>query len=107
MHILLIRFSSMGDVVLQTATVNWLRALFGENLRITFVTSKEFSSLIESHPGINEVISFDRRNGESWGSFTKKIGEIDKSHPFDLILDLHGTLRSFRLRLSLWKKSRF
>jgi heptosyltransferase-2 len=103
MHILLIRFSSMGDVVLQTATVNWLRALFGDKLRITFVTSKEFSSLIEGHPGINEVLSFDRKNGESWKSFTKKIGEIDNSHPFDLILDLHGTLRSFRLRLSLWR----
>lgn len=92
----------MGDVVLQTATINWLRSLFGRSLRLTFVTSSEFSSLIDSHPGLNEVVSFNRRGGEKWKDLVEKIDLIDKKNPFDLILDLHGTLRSFRLRMNYW-----
>ncbi len=98
MHICLIRFSSMGDVVLQTATVNWLRSLFGKHLTVTFVTSREFVSLIEGHPGINHVIGFDRRK-DDWGEF---IRNLKNREPFDLILDLHATMRSFRLKLSFW-----
>lgn len=98
MHICLIRFSSMGDVVLQTATVNWLRSLFGKNLTITFVTSREFVSLVEGHPGIDHVVGFDRRK-DNWEEFVKRLkGGV----AFDLILDLHATMRSFRLKLSFW-----
>jgi heptosyltransferase-2 len=92
----------MGDVVLQTATVNWLKALMGESLKITFVTSQEFSSLVDQHPSINHVLSFNRR-GESWTDFKKKIKQFHQTEPIDLILDLHSTLRSLRLRFALWK----
>lgn len=102
MHILLVRFSSMGDVVLQTATINWLRSLLGKEARFSFVTSKEFSSLLDTHPEVRHVISFDRRKGEKWGDLVSKIEELDEREPIDLILDLHGTLRSFRLKLSFW-----
>lgn len=102
MHILLVRFSSMGDVVLQTATINWLRALLGKEARFSFVTAQEFVSLVDSHPEVSGVIGFDRRKGEKWGDLLKKIDELDNKEPIDLILDLHATLRSFRLKLSYW-----
>jgi heptosyltransferase-2 len=92
----------MGDVVLQTATVNWLKALYGEKLKISFVTSQEFVSLINSHPEISHVIGFDRRKGEKWRDLVKKVDLLNEEWPIDLILDLHGTLRSFRLRCSFW-----
>lgn len=92
----------MGDVVLQTATVNWLRSLLGTEARFSFVTSSEFVSLIDKHPEIKNVIGFDRRKGEKWKDLIRKIDEIDNDDPFDLILDLHATLRSFRLKLSYW-----
>lgn len=92
----------MGDVVLQTAIVNWLRSLFEQKLRITFLTSSEFSSLLKGHSGIDQVIDFDRRNGEKWKELKDKIKLVHKEHPIDLILDLHATLRSFRLKLSFW-----
>ncbi len=102
MHILLVRFSSMGDVVLQTATINWLRALLGKEAHFSFVTSQEFVSLLDSHPEVKTVIGFDRRKGEKWKDLEKKIDELDNKDPIDLILDLHATLRSFRLKLSFW-----
>ncbi len=93
----------MGDVVLQTATVNWLKALYGDELYITFVTAYEFKSLVENHPGIDQVITFNRRGGEGWKDFILKIKALHKARPIDLILDLHGTLRSLKLRLHFWK----
>lgn len=92
----------MGDVVLQTATLNWLRALLGKEARFSFVTSQEFVSLVDSHPEVNHVIGFDRRKGEKWKDLLKKIDHLDNKEPIDLILDLHATLRSFRLKLSYW-----
>ncbi len=103
MHILLVRFSSMGDVVLQTATLNWLRALLGKEAHFSFVTSSEFVGLMTSHPEVGAVIGFDRKGGESWGDFKRKIMSLHSERPIDLILDLHGTLRSFRLRCSFWR----
>lgn len=102
MHILLIRFSSMGDVVLQTATINWLKSLYGSELRLSFATAREFSSLVEKHPALDELICLDRRQDGGWRSFYKKIKLTHKEHPFDLILDLHGTMRSYRLRWLFW-----
>lgn len=92
----------MGDVVLQTATVNWLRSLYGASLRLSFVTSKEFVSLLERHPGINHVFSFDRRGGDKWSDLIKKIDGLEKEHPIDLIIDMHATMRSFRLKINFW-----
>ena len=102
MHILMVRFSSMGDVVLQTATINWLKSLFGQDLKLSFVTSQEFVSLIDSHPGLHRVIGFDRRKGEKWKDLIKKIDLLDEEMPIDMIMDLHATLRSWRLKLSFW-----
>jgi len=102
MHILLVRFSSMGDVVLQTSVINWLRALFPKNLRLTFLTAKEFNSLLLHHPGLDQVIDFDRKNKESWEELVHRIKQLHVEHPIHFIFDLHGTLRSFRLRLRFW-----
>ena len=102
MHILLVRFSSMGDVVLQTATVNWLKSLYGEHISISFVTSKEFASLVENHSHVNKVFVYDRRGNESWSDFVKQIKAFHKTNPIDLILDVHATMRSLKLRMGLW-----
>lgn len=102
MHILLIRFSSMGDVVLQTATVNWLKSLFGNKVQITFATSKEFASLVEGHPGVDRVVCLNRREDAGWQNFKTSLKAVHQQNPFTLILDLHGTMRSYRLRWAWW-----
>jgi heptosyltransferase II len=92
----------MGDVVLQTATINWLKALYGHDLRISFLTSKEFSSLLESHPQVQQVLSFDRRGGEKMKDLVAKISSLHREHKIDLMIDLHATLRSWHLRQRLF-----
>ncbi len=62
MHILIIRFSSMGDIVIQTPLINWLKSKL-TNLKITFLTSKEFQALVEKNEQIDSVIYYERKKG--------------------------------------------
>lgn len=102
LHILLVRFSSLGDVVVQTSVVTWLKATYGQKLRVSFVTSSEFKDILFGHPDVHRVISFDRKGGDTLSVLAKKITEIHENDPIDLMLDLHATTRSWLLRLRLW-----
>ncbi|MBL7665327.1 MAG: glycosyltransferase family 9 protein [Bacteriovoracaceae bacterium] len=96
-RILIIRLSSMGDVILQTSLVELLKEQHGDKVEVTFLTSKEFESLLTGHPHINQVLTFDRKMQK-----TKALIEIvnseHKKKNFDLIIDLHNTLRSTIIR---------
>lgn len=100
-HVLMIRFSSLGDVVIQTSVVQWLKATYGDKLRVTFVTSVEFKSLVDGHPLIHRVLCFDRKKG-SLGALETEIRKVHETDPIHLILDLHATTRSTLLRWRLW-----
>jgi heptosyltransferase-2 len=101
LHFVLVRFSSLGDVVLQTAIINWLKASYGERLKITFVTSVEFRDLVSGLPGVERVLVFDRRSGAKLKGLASEIRTLHAQDPITLMLDLHGTTRSFLLRLML------
>ncbi|MBY0516282.1 MAG: glycosyltransferase family 9 protein [Bacteriovoracaceae bacterium] len=101
MHVMLIRFSSLGDVVIQTSVINWLHQNFGTKLKITFVTSREFQDLVAGHPLVDRVVSFDRRSGEKLSGLVKKLKLIHEEDPFTFIFDLHATTRSWLLRLMM------
>ncbi len=101
LHLLLVRFSSLGDVVLQTAVTGWLKRAHGDRVRITFVTSREFAPLLEGHPDLHRVVVYDRRGGQL-GGLVAELKRLHAENPFHLMLDLHATTRSFLLRLRLF-----
>jgi ADP-heptose:LPS heptosyltransferase len=103
MNILITRFSSMGDVLLQTAVMSWLKETYQNNINLYFVTSLEFKPLVEDHPLIKESFFYDRRSGEKLSGLIKK---IKTSIDVDLIIDLHATTRSTLLRWCFWNKPR-
>ena len=96
--ILLIRFSSLGDIILCFPLVNKLRK---ENagIKISFLTKKKFSSILKLHPYIDEIIEIDEENI----SVTKK---IIKEKNFDLILDLHKRFLSYKVTSDVKNKVR-
>ncbi|MGK0368063.1 MAG: heptosyltransferase-2 [Thermoproteota archaeon] len=98
LNIALIRFSSMGDVVLQTSLLAALKNNFDKKVNLIFITSSEFSSLLEGHPYIDELITFDRKS-EKFSDL--KTSVLNASLRPDILIDLHATLRSKRLLLSL------
>lgn len=99
-HVLMVRFSSLGDVVLQTSVIEWLKRAHGDRIRISFLTSREFAPLLEGHPLVHRVVSFDRRT-EKLSGLLKRLKNLHQEDPIHLMLDLHGTTRSWLLRL-LW-----
>ena len=96
MHIGIIRFSSMGDVLLQTPWLAWLKK-YNKNIKISFITLSSFRSLVESHPFIDEGIYIDKKSGlEDIKQLWPLAKQIEKN--IDIIFDLHGTLRSSLIR---------
>lgn len=99
MHLLLVRFSSLGDVVMQTPIASWIKSQFPK-CYITFVTSYEFTSLVNQHPHIDNVIGYKRAKGlQDLKSLRQLTRSLHSDRPIDFIIDLHGTTRSFFLKL--------
>ncbi len=87
--ILVIRFSSLGDVVLTTVLFKELYDTFPE-AQITFVTSQEFVEVVSNNPYIHQVFGLDR--SQKLG--VKELGKDLKTQQFDLVYDAHSSLRS-------------
>ena len=99
MRILLIRFSSLGDILLTTPCVSLVKEHYPDS-EIFFATKSQFSSLLSEHPDIDRVFSL--REEDTIRSFAKK---IRKHGPFDWVLDLHNSLRSRIVRTLIRKKN--
>ena len=84
---LVIRFSSIGDIVLTTPVVRCLKQQV-ENAEIHFLTKPANVGILESNPYIDEVHTFTTYN-----ETVDKLREI----PFDYVIDLQKNLRSKRL----------
>lgn len=96
MKILIIRFSSIGDIVLTTPVIRCCKQQI-KNAEIHFVCKSAFKSTLEHNPHINKLITFDK-------DINEVIPQLKKEN-YDVIVDLHNNLRSRRLKLALGKKS--
>jgi len=88
--ILVIRFSSIGDIVLATSPLKTIRRAYPD-AQITFLTLDTFAPLLEYHPDIDALVSISKRMSliELWG-FADHIRRNQYSH----IFDLHNSIRS-------------
>ncbi len=93
---LIIRFSSIGDIVLTTPVIRCLKTQQAD-CEIHYVTKKQFLPLLEANPFIDRLHAFD-------GNLSSLVAEL-KPFRFDAIFDLHGSLRSRLLTLILRRKS--
>lgn len=93
-RVLLIRLSSLGDVVLATSAVEALHRDRPE-LTVDVLTKPAFTSLFESNPHVDRVIPW--REGVSPAVMARELKPSD----YQLVADLHGNLRTRLLRLFL------
>lgn len=91
--ILIIRFSSIGDLILITPIVRCLKMQLDAEIHL--ITKTGFKSVLVSNPYIDKHWSFDK-------SILECLDEL-KSESFDLVIDLHKNTRSFLLRILLRK----
>jgi lipopolysaccharide heptosyltransferase II len=94
---LVIRFSSIGDVVLATPLLRALRARFPDG-QIDFVTRVEYAELIRSNHNLNLTYPYDASTGVAG---LLKLQRRLRAERYDLVVDIHGSLRSRLLTLGL------
>ncbi|MEI7802834.1 MAG: glycosyltransferase family 9 protein [Bacteroidota bacterium] len=90
--ILIIRLSSIGDIVLTTPVIRCLKKQLPDT-EIHYLTKKSFSILLESNPHISNVHLLE-------GNLAATIQELKKEN-FDFIIDLHHNLRTFIIKWQL------
>jgi heptosyltransferase-2 len=91
-RILLVRFSSLGDVLLTTPLIRALRARHPA-ATLTALTKQEWAPLLSANPHLDEVITVAR--GQSLVPLARAIRAAGFTHR----LDLHASVRCRMLRL--------
>jgi len=97
MKILIIRLSSIGDIIQCMSVITGLKNKFPQ-AEIHWVVRADMQSLVQIDPRIDKLWAFDRKEGFG-GVF--KLGNKLKNEQFDLIYDAHSNIRSNILKLVL------
>ncbi len=88
---MIIRFSSIGDIVLTTPVIRCVKKQLGAEVH--FLTKKSYASIVVDNPYLEKVFAIQ-----------KKVSEVLpqlKKEGYDFIVDLHNNLRSNSLRPQL------
>ncbi len=94
--ILIIRFSSIGDIVLTTPVVRCIKEQ-KPNIEIHYLTKKAFKGILENNPHITKIHIIEKD--------VKEIAAELKKENFDFVIDLHNNIRSFQAKRLLSKPS--
>lgn len=89
---LIIRFSSIGDIVLTSPVVRNLKNQV-EGAEIHYLTKSQFQSLVETNPHIDKVHTLKK-------SLSETVKELKLEH-FDYVIDLHRNIRTARFKNKL------
>jgi ADP-heptose:LPS heptosyltransferase len=95
MKILIIRFSSIGDIVLTTPVVRCLKEQL--DCEIHYLTKEAYKNLLLPNPYLYKVWTFKEKLSEVLGELS-----LEK---FDYIIDLHKNIRSAQVKAKLKTKS--
>ena len=91
LKILVVRFSSIGDIVLTTPVVRMLKTQL--NTEVHFLTKAPFVSLFKNNPYVDSVFQIDK-------SINEVISDLKKEN-YDYVIDLHNNLRTQILKITL------
>lgn len=89
---MVIRFSSIGDIVLTTPVLRNLKQQL-EGAEIHYLTKKQYYPVVEANPYIDQTWVLDR-------NLPQLLEKLKYEH-FDYIIDLHNNIRSRKVKTSL------
>ena len=96
MKVLIVRFSSIGDIIYTTPVVRCLKQQV-QGVEVHYLTKSNFSFLLDKNPYIDKLIFLKP-------SLSETIRDL-KLEKYDLIIDLHNSLRSTIIKLRMGVKS--
>lgn len=92
--ILIIRFSSLGDIILASPLLRVLRAACPD-ARIDVLVKSEYADLVRHHPAVASVITLSSSSAKE---DLRDLRARVRMEGYDVILDLHNSLRSRYVR---------
>lgn len=96
MKILIIRFSSIGDIVLTSPVIRCLKQQLPDS-EIHYLTKTHYSQIIEGNPFVSKIYAIE-------SSVKEVIGSL-QSEKYDVIIDLHNNIRSHQVTSALKVKA--
>ncbi|MFZ1684761.1 MAG: HAD-IIIA family hydrolase [Candidatus Zixiibacteriota bacterium] len=90
----MIRFGSLGDVVLTAPVITNLKIAY-PRCRITFLTKEQFAPVVRMFSGVDDVQAIAGKM--SLRRLYSTLLDLDHQN-FDIVVDLHGNLRSWLSR---------
>ncbi len=101
--ILVIRFTSMGDVVLSSVLCNSLKKTFPK-ARIDYLVYDESAGLFELHPYVDQVVALSQSQRKNPFKYWRKIRQIT-AEGYDLVVDAQSTSASEFISLFARKRA--
>lgn len=96
MKFLIIRFSSIGDIVLTTPVVRCLKKQLA-TAELHYLTKAAFRPILEASPYIDKIHCL----GDDWEAMISALRQED----YDYVIDLHHNLRTWRVKRALKKQA--
>ena len=93
MKVLIIRMSSLGDVVLATAAPRAVKKS-RPDATVHFLVEKQYASLLSGIPTIDRVIPYDKRGSDAGMDGMLSLGRRLRREKYDVIVDLQHKVRS-------------
>lgn len=94
--ILVIRFSSIGDIVLTSPVLRCIKEQLS-NVELHVLTKKQYASLYATNPNVDYL--------HEWGEENEIVLSDLKMAAFDYVIDLHKNLRTSKIKSQLRRES--
>lgn len=93
-EILVVRFSSLGDIVLLTGVLKYVKENVSENIAIDLLTYSHFAGVLQDYPYIRNIYTI--KKGDSLVDLNETMSTMPN---YDIVFDLHDNIRSSFVRL--------
>jgi len=97
--ILIIRLSSMGDILLTTPLIRSIKKQ-NSSVQIDFVIKEEFFELVKKNPHLTNIYTYSKESSKK-----KELLKLLKTNKYDLVMDLQNNNRSREIVLKLDRKT--
>ena len=87
-EILVVRFSSLGDIVLLTGILKYVKENVSENIEIDLLTYSNFAGVLQDYPYIRNIYTI--KKGDSLVDLNETMSTMPN---YDIVFDLHNNIR--------------
>jgi lipopolysaccharide heptosyltransferase II len=105
--ILIIKLSSLGDIILSTAALRAIRQKFQNNYQISFLVGLESKDVLLRCPYIDELLVADLKNKDNGLTGLLNLGSVLRKKNFDMVIDLQNSRKSHLLSFLTLSTNRY